>query len=191
MDEVLMARSFLAAQQSPGGWLLQALSLRSASQRLDWNTFPAIKDEYGFAFIAEYHLLLGLAFENLLKGYITLVRLEKKLDPPFPRECYTHRLEELAGRPECQSLELTAAELTVLSRLSPYVEWKGKYPLPKKAIEMSHKTGSTRERDAENALWLRLVPLLKQRAWIMKGGPESMGGYRLYIQRPTTTKTEE
>jgi hypothetical protein len=40
-----------------------------------------------------------------------------------------------------------------------------------------------RDRDVLVRLWNRVVPLLHARAWIMKGGPESTGGHKLYFNK--------
>lgn len=183
MDDKLKERFFLAGQESPGGWLLQALRLRAAADRIDEKKHPVRDEEPLVSFLGEYYLLLGLAFENLLKGYISLVRLEAGDMPALPGECFIHVLEKLAVRPECGQLNLTAEEIEVLKRLSPYIEWAGRYPLPKKAIEMIPIYSGNRERKAEQDLWERLLPLLHERAWVMKGGPESMGGVKLHMKR--------
>lgn len=183
MDPELKERYFLAGQESPGSWLMQALSLRAAAGRLDWMTLPPHDDEPTVSFLAEYHMLLGLAFENLLKSFISLVRLEAGLSPPLPRECHVHSLEDLATRPECIELSISADDIKALTRLSPYIEWAGRYPVPKKSSEMIATASSSREREAEHQLWERLVPLLHERAWVMKGGPESMGGTKPHMKR--------
>ncbi len=184
MDAELKERFFLAGQESPDCWLLQALSLKAAADRLDWKAHPPRDDEPTVSFLKEYHLLLGLSFENLLKGYISLVRLERGETLSLPSSCYTHRLEKLVNRPECAELKISESEVSVLTRLSPYIEWAGRYPLPKEFSNMILVTSSP-ERDEEKALWDRLEFLLFDRAWIMKGGPESMGGNKLYMKRRT------
>lgn len=181
MDAELKERFFLAGQESPGGWLFQALSLQAAAARLDWKEAPARDEELTVSFQSEYQMLLGLAFENLLKGFILLVRLEKGESPSLPAECHMHKLEKLAQRSECAGLVLSVEDVQLLSRLSPCIEWAGRYPLPKKAKDMHYAGVSNYERDAELRLWQRLVPLLQERAWVMKGGPASMGGFRLYM----------
>jgi len=128
-------------------------------------------------------MLLGLAFENVLKGFISLVRLEQDQQPALPSECHIHELEVLAVRPECRELTITADELKVLERLSPYIKWAGRYPVPKQPSDMSFPSAGSRERLLEGALWDRMVSILGDRAWVMKGGPESMGGRRLYMKR--------
>lgn len=183
MNLELKQRFFLASQESPGAWFLQALRLRAAANRLDWVKYPIREDEPLVSFLAEFHMLLGLAFENLLKGFISLVRLENGQSPALPAECHVHKLEALGLRPECAELALSTEEIAVLARLSPYIEWAGRYPIPKKASEMILVTSGNRERQAEDQLWDRLLPFLYGRAWIMKGGPKSMGGTRLLMKR--------
>lgn len=183
MDQEVKDRFFLAGHESPGSWLLQALRLRAAANRIDERTTPVRDDEPLVSFLGEYHMLLGLAFENLLKGYITLLRLESGMSPALPKECFVHKLEILAARPECSALHLSEEEIEALARLSPYIEWAGRYPLPKRSSEMISIYSGSRERTIEQALWDRLVPLLHERAWVMKGGPSSMGGIRLNMTR--------
>lgn len=189
MDTELKERSFLAQQESQGGWLLQALRLRAVAARIDWKTQPPRDDEPTVSFLAEYHMLLGLAFESLLKGFITLVRLERQLLPPLPRECHVHRLEDLISRAECAELALSETETEILARLSPFIEWAGRYPVPKRSSEMIPVHSSNREREVEQELWERLALLFNERAWVMKGGPESMGGSKLYMKRRTLPET--
>jgi hypothetical protein len=181
MDSEYQERLFLAGQDSPGGWLIQGLNLRAAATRLDWTIVPT-RDDEPISFIKEYHMLLGLAFENLLKGFISLVRLEAGESPSLPRECYVHTLYELATRPECAGLALSESEIETLDHLSPYIVWAGRYPIPRKAKELIGFGSSSRDREIEHKLWERLVPLLHDRAWVMKGVPESMGGYKLYTK---------
>ena len=183
MDAELKERLFLASQESPGSWLLQALRLHAAAERLDWEKFPIRDDEPTTSFVAEYQMLLGLAFENVLKGFISLIRLETGETPPLPRECHIHKLETLAERIECQELALTDDEIKSLARLSPYIEWAGRYPTPKKFSEVIAIVSGNQEREATRKLWERLVSLLYERAWVMKGGPASMNGYKLYTKQ--------
>ena len=183
MDAELRERLFLASQESPGSWLLHALRLNAAAERLDWEKNPIRDDEPATSFIAEHQMLLGLAFENVLKGFISLIRLESGKTPPLPRECHIHKLERLAERVECQELALTVHKLASLARLSPYIEWAGRYPTPKKFTELIVISSGTHERAVTRELWNRLVPLLLERAWVMKGGPESMGGHKLYFEQ--------
>ncbi|MDB5935207.1 MAG: hypothetical protein JWQ01_2551 [Massilia sp.] len=185
MDADLAQRYFLAAQESPGGWLIAGIGLRAAAERLDYFKYPARDDESPISFFSEYHLLVGLAFENILKGFITLVRMEQKEQEILPRECYIHKLEALATRPECAELNITDEEMAAFARLSPYIEWAGRYPHPRRASDMIAKGSSSIFHRMEQDLWDRITLALKERAWIMKGGGEAQGGYRLYTSPPT------
>ena len=183
MDRDLKLQVFQGNQESPGSWYLQALRLRAVAARLDWKVHPPNDDEPAVSFVAEYQMMLGLAFENLLKGLISLVRLESRLQPALPRECRIHKLELLAARSECREFAISDDEIETLTRLSPYIEWAGRYPVPKSIEAMMIVYAGSRERMAEHALWDRLASILRDRGWVMKGGPESLGGHRLYLTR--------
>lgn len=182
MEEELRERFFNSAQESPGGWLLRALSLRAAAARLDWQVLPPRDNEPVISLLAEYRMLLGLAFENLLKAIISLVRLDAGISPALPKECHIHALETLAGRPECLLLAFTSGELQLLAHPSPFIEWAGRYPIPKKPSQFLPIGSSNHEREAELRLWERLVPLLHETAWVMKGGPARLGGHKLHMK---------
>ncbi len=183
LDHKLKERLFAAAEESPGSWLHTAMSLHAAAARLDWLAAPIRDDEPSTSFIREYRMLLGLSFENLLKGIISLVRLEAGERPPLPHECLHHSLAALAARPEVSAVGLSPQDVDLLGSITPYVEWGGKYPLPKKWEGFAFSTHSKHEHDAELLLWKRLADFLLDRSWIMKGGPERMGGSRLYTKK--------
>lgn len=183
LDRELKERLYGAAEESPGSWLITAMSLRAAAARLDWLTLPARDDESSAGFIGEYRMLLGLSFENLLKGIISLVRIEAGKRPPLPRECLHHSLAKLATRPEVKDVGLSSQELARLGSMTPVIEWRGKYSLPKQYESYIGSGHSNHEHDAELMLWERLADFLADRAWVMKGGPERMGGTRLYIKK--------
>ena len=182
LDPELRKRFFEAAEESPGSWLLSAQRLRAAAARLDWLVVPVRDDENTISFLAVYRMLLGLAFENVLKGVISLVRIEAGENPPLPKDCLHHSLRILAARPECAVLGLTSHEIELLDDMTQFVEWSGKYPLPKKADSYLLAGHSNREHAAELVLWDRMVQILFERCWIMKGGPAHLDGNRLYLK---------
>jgi len=179
----LKERIFAAAEESPGSWLITAMSLRAAAARLDWLTAPVRDDESSVGFMREYRMLLGLSFENLLKGIICLVRLESGQRPPLPRECLHHSLATLAARSEVGIVSLSPQEIALLDSMTPFIEWSGKYPLPKKLEGYAISSHSNHEHNAELVLWERLAAFLVDRSWVMKGGPEQMGGNKLYVKK--------
>jgi len=176
-----------ATDQSPGAWYLQALDLKASAKRLDWVTNPCKMDEDALSFVNVYQFLLGLSFENLLKGIISLERAKKGNVPYLPKSTYIHDLEKLANSPECSTLGFTNEELALLSRLTPYIEWAGRYPLPKNYDNMIVKTHSSMDYKKELSLWNRIAEPLIKEGWIMKGGPEEKGGNRLYFDKSKNT----
>jgi hypothetical protein len=80
-------------------------------------------------------------------------------------------------------LSLSTEEISLLDELSPYIEWAGRYPLPKKAEAFIVLGHGSREHEAELVLWERLAEPLVNKAWVMKGGSSRLGGKRLYVKR--------
>jgi hypothetical protein len=82
--------------------------------------------------VAPFKLLVGLAFENMMKGlFFDDIAKKKGLDPQggLRREIDTHNLVRLA---EVLQLSLNRSERLMLSQLSDYVEFAGRYPAPKR-----------------------------------------------------------
>lgn len=183
LDSESRERFFAAAEESPGSWLITAMRLRAAAARLDWLAAPVREDESSTGFVREYRMLLGLSFENLLKGIISLVRIESGQRPPLPRECLHHSLATLATRSEVGIVSLSPQEIELLGSITPFIEWSGKYPLPKKLESYTCSGHSNHEHDAEHVLWERLAAFLADRSWVMKGGSKRMGGYKLYVKK--------
>jgi len=188
MDPKIKDIIYEAGPESPGSWFLQGLNLRVAADRLDWIKNPVREEDKSISLLAEYRLLMALSFENLLKGLIMLQRLEKNQSPSFPKKCYTHNLEKLAKMIDFADIKIEQHEIELLSCLTPYIEWAGRYPLPKRKEEIVAIYHGTRQRDNELMLWNKLANILKERAWIMKGGPESKGGSRLYLKKKTQSE---
>jgi hypothetical protein len=129
-------------------------------------------------------MLLGITFANLLKGIITMTRIEAGEKPVLPKEClFKHSLADFASRTECAALSLSVEDISLLDELSPYIEWAGRYPLPKKAEDVICVAHGSREYQGELELWERLTEALANEAWAMKGGPAQLGGKRLYVKK--------
>jgi hypothetical protein len=91
-------------------------------------------DEFRLA--APFLLLCGLALENLLKALIVkqvFARQDGQPDPSaptiLPDYLKTHNLCELANR---AAFTPSDRERRTLIRLTHYVEWAGRYPIPRK-----------------------------------------------------------
>lgn len=186
MDKYLKKILFDAAKESPGSWYWEAITLKAAADRLHPIHLPEREDEPSFN--ATHSFLLGLAFETLLKGIITMVRLERGETPALDARHLIHHLERLAILPECAELGFTADEISVLCRLTPYVIWAGRYPFPRTEAEMIGMGWSGKGYIEEEDLWNKLEPVLKARGWIQKMGAAGKPGPKLYLTpRPTTS----
>ena len=180
MDSDLKELCYQSALESPGAWLLQAMTLKAAADRLDPYAFPARDDEDAIWFGPQYCMLLGMSFETMLKGLIAFQRLDSGL-PPSELPAH-HELERLARMPECAFVTFTPGEIDVLRELTPFIVWGGRYPIPLKAEKYEARAHGTKRQAAASALWTRLFVILRDSGWIMKGGPSSKGGFRLYTK---------
>jgi hypothetical protein len=121
-------------------WRVQAEQLKMAADSIlpkleeAFTIPPALPgaQDKRFAFFHSYMLLIGLAFENLIKGiYIgrdsTLVDREKIESGILSRG--GHGIANGAK----QILDLALNEFQLLKRVEEYLFWAGRYPLPLKA----------------------------------------------------------
>lgn len=69
----LKERFFAAAEESPGSWVIAALSLRAAAARLDWLTAPVRDDESSVGFMREYRMLLTMILLSFLPLLLVLI----------------------------------------------------------------------------------------------------------------------
>lgn len=91
-------------------------------------------DEFRLA--SPFLLLCGLALENLLKALIVKQMFGRQDGQPdtdaptvLPQYLKTHNLCELADR---ASFSTSDRERRTLTRLTHYVEWAGRYPIPRR-----------------------------------------------------------
>lgn len=174
---------FAATQESPIGWYLEALSLKAAADRINPVSAPVLDEEPTLSFTGVHALLLGLSFENLIKGFISTVRLETGVKPVLDKKAHLHHdLRKLATVGECAELCFAEEELVVLDRLTPYVTWAGRYPLPKYINEIFPQIWSPTYEAEEEALWQRIAPVLHGRGWVQKVGPDGFA-HKLYADK--------
>ena len=185
MDAEIKKLFFDAAVESPGGWLLMAIELKSAADRLDWVEKPITEKEVALSLIKPYRLLIALSIENLIKGILVADGLPVLVRGKFSRDLDDHDLARLASKLHCKDISVSPEELALLTDQKKYIEWAGRYPLPKSSGNYEAVSHGTREHHAELALWKKLYDHLYRVAWVMKGGPSESGGYRLYFDRPT------
>ena len=118
-------------------WLAQARQLKMAADtilphlREAFTIPPALPgaQDKRFAFSHSYMLLIGLSFENLIKGILigrnpTLVSKEKIESGIIGRR--GHGIADGAK----QIITLMSHEFRLLQRIEEYLYWAGRYPLP-------------------------------------------------------------
>lgn len=96
--------------------------------------------------ISKYYLLIGYAFENLLKGiYITQNPEIMMESDRLPSRLQTHNLIDLV---EESGLDINSEERSLLLRLTICTTWLGKYPVPLRLRDML-------PRQEEDGNWIR------------------------------------
>jgi len=92
-----------------------------------------LEDHRDSQMIGVYFLLIGYAIESLLKGNL-LVQHPEYFNPDEKMTAIkTHKLTELCER--C-NISLMEEEIVLLNKLTRYVEWQSKYPIPLESDEM-------------------------------------------------------
>jgi len=92
-----------------------------------------LKDHQDSQLIGVYFLLIGYAIENLLKGNLLVQHPEYFKPDKKMTDIKTHKLTELCIW--C-NISLMEEEIVLLNKLTRYVEWQGKYPIPLELDEM-------------------------------------------------------
>jgi len=156
-------------------WLAQAKQLKMAADAL----LPHLKEAFTippalpgaqdkrFAFFHSYRLLMGLAFENVIKGILigrnpALVNTEKIESGILGRG--GHRIAEGARK----IISLSSHEFQLLQSVQEYLFWAGRYPLPLKSTiyhnsEMQQlRSGRSDDSESLDALFRKLVVVLEQ-----------------------------
>jgi hypothetical protein len=157
------------------------MDLKVAADRLYFIDHPLRDDENALSLIGPYNMLMGLVFENLLKGIILLNQLEDIGTPGLPKKCFHHRIDDLFTFLGDFEHCLNDKEKSHIISLSPYIEWAGRYHLPKKKEDIILVSHGNMERELELSSWEKLYSYLLKEAWVMKGGSNENGGYRLYF----------
>ncbi|HOE71189.1 MAG TPA: hypothetical protein PLR56_01515 [Brevefilum sp.] len=148
--------SYSSCLNEPIRWKFKALKLKHAADRLynrsldafyNWEEFvnsehneydllegdKVIDQDFYFTYDMEllmvYYLLIGFAFENLIKAHIikNKVYLKKSKALKFPNILKDHDLVNLCKKAK---LEISQKESTLLNNISEFVIWEGRYPIP-------------------------------------------------------------
>jgi hypothetical protein len=165
-----------ATAQNPGGWLHTADALKRSADVLlatsdedrrelveafSKGEWPSIADELadvaGAPFLWPVYLqLAGLAIENLAKG-ISIARDPTITEPDKGDRLFKwgHISAKLFDQLE---IPLDEKERALVDGLSVYVEWAGRYPVPRFALKLAGRRTFERTGDAPsiNALFERL-----------------------------------
>ncbi len=146
MKQKFVDEQFELAATIPAKWALQAHSLKKGADIL----FKKVDDDlrilmsetstnkpqnFEAGLISVASLLFGLAMENILKAVILneLPDDEKKIIiKKWPGDGHNQIL--LANKAK---INLTEIEKDILRRLSEFVRWAGRYPIPKSADKMT------------------------------------------------------
>jgi hypothetical protein len=137
MKSQFWSKQFEAKAKNPVTWALLARRLKHAAD-LVFTAYVSDLNELGggcsplglsnLEIVGPATLLYGLAFENILKALIIrkegIVINQGKFDK-WPGS--GHGLIDLANR---AGVKLTKVQRDLLSRLTAYVEWSGRYPIP-------------------------------------------------------------
>jgi len=95
------------------------------------------------------------------------------------RRIFHHKLSKLRNEIDVAQFKLSVDEAATLDNLTAYIEWAGRYPIPKQAEELMCRSHSSVEHAREIALWQRMFAYLKQIAWMSKGIPGQEGWFSL------------
>lgn len=184
MDDKLKRIIFDAGTVSPGSWLLEAMTLKVAAERVDWLFKPVTQEEQTTSLMTVYRFLMGLSFENLIKGILHTQGHKVTENDRFTKLFSKHDLGYLISKVAPSRLSITKEETDILHDLTPYVIWAGRYPFSKQQRDMIVLLNGSAEHRRELELWEKLKEHLANTSWIMKGTPGEKGYRKLYIRKP-------
>lgn len=166
------ASSFEQEQRLPGAWRFTAWKLKEAAEllRSAFSTSTS-RDQSGESedpgelrsLSSVYRMLLGFSFENMLKGII----IAKKSALDISKLTSSHDIATLIRR---ANLELPEEDVNLLDRLTPFVLWGGRYPMPRKQdeyVRFVEDDGVLLSADLAryDEIWSDLCEILKKIGW--------------------------
>ncbi|HET6325753.1 MAG TPA: hypothetical protein VFG04_13830 [Planctomycetaceae bacterium] len=161
-DTPTKREAFANAADRPNTWFVKGCQLKAAADRCDWIGGTGIGDLHWV-----YTMLLGMAIESLLKAAIVLhhgsqLKREPNRAVNLERSFLIHDLDALAKRIETQDFTLSKDELELLNRLTSFIEWCGRYPVPRGDNDMMAVGTSSIERGRILAFYDRLLNDLRK-----------------------------
>jgi len=157
-DTQILVFNMMASDQA--FWLTQADDLREAAIiMMDAHNQRAFTDREKSIRLRALNVsrsniafgLMGIAIENLIKGTIIKSRPEHVDEGRLKNFPNNHQLRGLA---KIAKIEMLAPEyLFMLERLTPYIEWFGRYPVPKDSKKLGIVKMSDHDFDIANKLF--------------------------------------
>ena len=160
MDTKLKEIFFDATTENPGSWFLEGMQLKVAAERIDWLFNPATEAEQSLSLMSIYRFLMGLSFENLIKGILHAQGHKVIENGKFTTLFSKHDLKYLANALDLSKINITENEKNTLNNLTPYIIWAGRYPLPKHKNDIIAKDHGRTEHQHEIELWEKLAEYL-------------------------------
>ena len=178
--EKIKKTSFEYNMDSPKSWLHTAWQLKRAAEEIDIFNLPGRGFSNGTAkgrdvelllLTSVYRFLMGLSFENLLKGIIiahgTPAGSKGKLNNHFKSHDFNMLLKKL----DYTKCSLTREEEEILKEQQQFVKWAGRYPISTKVEDYTIAQGySSKKNRKELELWERLSEHINEVGWANKCG---------------------
>ena len=158
---------------SPASWLLKAWKLKRTADEIDrfdenhqpreWNN--SRDNEKKFLWEV-YRLLMGMCFENLLKGLLIAQGRSASGNGRLEKAFSTHNVAALLLDLDTSAIPISTEERRVLLDTQEYVVWMGRYPMPREAKHQDISTHGNQDHAIEQRLWQRLSDHLASVGWM-------------------------
>ena len=179
LDKDTRKDTFSKEAALPATWVIRARYLKYTADRIDCTSNEGMS-----RLVWVNYMLMGMAIESLIKGHMIYRGIE-----PFDKKeggnirnnnaFKSHDLHILAEKIACPALPISTEELELLEKLSEFVKWVVRYPVPLNAYKMGPKQASLIEYNKIQELYSRLHEpfLVKEPGTILMGlAPVGMAG---------------
>ena len=112
MEKKLKEIFFDATTEKPGSWLMEAMQLKVAAERIDWLFNPTTEEEQSLSLMSVYRFLMGLSFENLIKGILHAEGHKVIENGKFTTLFSKHDLKYLANEFDISKINISEDEKT-------------------------------------------------------------------------------
>jgi len=146
--------TFLHEAQNYKAWLVKADSLARAADKTNW----LLEENTGLA--STHNMLVGMAIECLLKAALIVRGVDvvetKSGNLYFDKDFKSHKLNQLAEKLEQYGAVFSVEEMFLLEKLSIYIEWGARYPVPLAHTGMEPLSTSDSEQKAAFKIYKKL-----------------------------------